>query len=167
MHKAWLVLSTNIDQGFCNRICRSCAKGGLGPIQRTEKYRTPTGSCSSRSKQTAHDATRRSVWRLWHCTLGRLALLFRLLSLPQPFRSTLFSSKHTQWDNTVIHTKQSVTIIFVKVDIYSNMKLFLLIPFLKLHVTNTIIPPKQLFQITKCPTCSELCNYDAWMRRVF
>lgn len=55
----------------------------------------PTGSCSRRSKQTAHAATRRSGCRLWHCTLGRLALLFRLLSLPQPFRSALFSSAHT------------------------------------------------------------------------
>lgn len=145
-------LSTNVDQGFCNRICSCCAKGGLGPIQRTEKYRTPTGSCSSRSKQTAHDATRRSVWRLRHCTLGRLALLFRLLSLLQPFRSTLFSSKHTQRHNkvTIIHTKQSVTIIFVKVDIYSNMKL-LLIPFLKLHVTNLHNNP---------PKTTQLSNYE-------
>lgn len=56
----------------------------------------PTGSCSRRSKQTAHSATRRSGCRLWHCTLGRLALLFRLLSLPQPFRSALFSSARTE-----------------------------------------------------------------------
>lgn len=106
--------------------CGCFAKGWLGLIRRTEKYRTPTGSCSRRSKQTAHDATRRSVWRLWHCTLGRLALLFRLLSLPQPFRSTLFSSRHKQWDNnvTIIHSKHRGTIIFVK-EVYSNMKIFL------------------------------------------
>lgn len=120
LYSQTILLEDSLTQWGC------FAKGLHGLIRRTEKYRTPIGSCSRRSKQTAHDATRRSVWRLWHCTLGRLALLFRLLSLPQPFRSTLFSSRHKQWDNNVriIHTKHRGTLIFVKKKLKITWKVF-------------------------------------------
>lgn len=161
MHKADLYSQPILLEDSLTQ-CGCFAKGWLGLIRRTEKYRTPTGSCSRRSKQTAHDATRRSVWRLWHCTLGRLALLFRLLSLPQPFRSTLFSSRHKQWDNnvTIIHSKHRGTIMFVKEVVYINMKLFLhsILHFAFIHKT----PQK-----TSTPSNTERLNYaimTAWIR---
>lgn len=69
---------------------------GLGPLRQlcrlTEKYRMPTGSCSRRSKDTAQLATLLSRRRRQLCTLGRLALLLRLLLLTQSFRSAPVSS---------------------------------------------------------------------------
>lgn len=58
----------------------------------TEKYRTPSGSCRRRSKDTAQLATLLSRRRRQLCTLGRLALLLRLWLLTQSFRSAPLSS---------------------------------------------------------------------------
>lgn len=65
------------------------------PAPLTEKYRTPSGSCRRRSKDTAQLATLLSRRRRQLCTLGRLALLLRLWLLTQSFRSAPLSSVGT------------------------------------------------------------------------
>lgn len=78
----------------------------------TEKYLTPTGSWRSRSNETAQLATllSRSRRQLW--TLGRLALLLRLFSLMQSFKSALFSSV----------TKQTKQICQINIHFYSPLQ---------------------------------------------
>lgn len=72
--------------------CHIFWKSSPCPSLLTEKYLMPSGSWRRRSNETAQLATLLSRSRRQLCTLGRLALLLRLFSLMQSFKSVLFSS---------------------------------------------------------------------------